>query len=254
LIKSIVFICLAIFWALFTAGCGPSRDTDTATVAVAANFKTTLAELEADFEHSSSHTIELVTGSTGKLYAQIRFGAPYHVFLAADQERPRRLIEEGLALPESQFTYAQGRLVAWSKQRSEIGPSAFTEADVARVAIANPDLAPYGRAASQVLSELGIAAAVTPKLVLGENVGQAFAFVATGNAQIGLVSEAQVLSLPAQDQANIWHPPSSLYDPINQDAVLLTSGASNAAAQAFISYLQSPRAKDIIARHGYELP
>ena len=209
MIKSIVFICLAIFWALFTAGCGASRDTDTATVAVAANFKTTLVALAVDFEQSSSHTIELVTGSTGKLYAQIRFGAPYHVFLAADQERPRRLIEEGLAIPESRFTYAQGRLIAWSTERFELGPDAFTRADVARVAIANPDLAPYGRAASQVLNKLGVSVAVTPKLVLGENVGQAFAFVATGNAQIGLVSEAQVLSLPADEQANIWRPPGT---------------------------------------------
>jgi molybdate transport system substrate-binding protein len=245
-IKSYFIISLA----LILGSCSQPIDQTSATVGVAANFKTTLDVLEADFEAYSDHQIDTVIGSTGKLYAQIVCGAPFDVFLAADQVRPDRLEAEGLAVEGSRFTYAFGRLVV-------IGidiPDQLRSDKVSRIAIANPELAPYGKAAEQIISGLGLSESLTSKLVQGENVGQAFAFVRTGNAQAGFVSEAQILDLPATQQKPLWHPARELYSPIAQDAVLLKQAEQLPAAIAFIDYLQSDRARDIIAKHGYDLP
>mgnify|MGYP001792830246 CR=1 FL=1 len=191
------------------------------TVAVAANFKTVLDNLETEFEAQTNYELDMVVGSTGKLYAQIIYGAPYDVFLAADQERPIRLIEEGEAVSDSRLTYALGRLVLWGAD----DPNRLADPEIKRIAIANPNLAPYGKAADQVLSHLGLTATTQSKLVLGENVGQAFAFVSTGNAQVGFVSEAQIISLGGEDSKPLWRPPSASHDPIAQDAVLLARAA-----------------------------
>ena len=217
---------------------------------MAANFKTTLDVLEADFEANSDHQIDTVVGSTGKLYAQIVYGAPFDVFLAADQARPERLKAEGLAIEGSQFTYALGRPVVIGIDN----PDQLSSDQVSRIAIANPELAPYGKAAEQIMSGLGLTERLSSKLVLGENVGQAFAFVQTGNAQAGFVSEAQILDLPETRRQPIWHPARELYSAIAQDAVLLHQADQLPAAIAFIDYLQSDRARDIIAKQGYDLP
>lgn len=219
-------------------------------MAVAANFKTTLDLLEADFEANSDHQIDTVVGSTGKLYAQIVYGAPFDVFLAADQVRPDRLEAEGLAVEGSRFTYALGRLVVIGIDT----PDQLSSDEVSRIAVANPELAPYGKAAEQVISDLGLSESLTSKMVQGENVGQAFAFVQTGNAQAGFVSEAQILDLPAAQQKPLWHPARELYSPIAQDVVLLKQAEQLPTAIAFIEYLRSDRARDIIAKHGYDLP
>lgn len=240
--------------AIAIASCTQSAQPASATVAVAANFKSTLDALAADFESSTKYELETVIGSTGKLYAQITYGAPYDVFLAADQARPIRLVDENRAVSGSRITYAVGRLVLWSKDGVEFGPDQLTASKTKRIAIANPDLAPYGKAAKQTLEQLGLDVAVAPKLVFGENVGQAFAFIRTGNAQLGFVSEAQVLSLPSSQRGTTWIVPSTSHDPIAQDAVLLEHGADNSAAQAFMAYLHSTAARDIIAAQGYEAP
>ncbi|MEM6653021.1 MAG: molybdate ABC transporter substrate-binding protein [Pseudomonadota bacterium] len=225
-----------------------------ATVAVAANFKATLDLLEADFEATSSYELETVVGSTGKLYAQIVHGAPYDIFLAADQARPSQLVKDGAAQQNFQITYALGRVLVWRAKGPDFAADALFGMNVRRIAMANPELAPYGRAAQQVLGAIDPSSVLAPKLVLGENAGQAFAFVATGNAQFGFVSEAQILSLPADRRGGVWRPPGVQYAPIAQDAVLLARAEDNAAAQAFFAYLSRPAARRIIAAQGYDLP
>jgi len=245
-IKLFIFLCLGSL----LAACAQPAAQETVTVAVAANFKPALDRLETDFEARTEFKLDVVVGSTGKLYAQIVYGAPYDVFLAADQERPVRLIEETQAVEGSRFTYALGRLLLWGTDT----PAKLSTPEIKRIAIANPNLAPYGKAAEQLIERLGLTEAIETKLVLGENVGQAFAFVRTGNAQLGFVSEAQIIGLDDGDMTPSWHPPADLFDPIAQDAVLLTRAEDKPAALAFMTYLQSDDARDIIAQHGYDLP
>ncbi|MEO1324291.1 MAG: molybdate ABC transporter substrate-binding protein [Pseudomonadota bacterium] len=219
---------------------------------MATNFKTTLKTLEADFESRSGYKLDLISGSTGKLYAQIVNGAPYDVFLAADQARPARLVAEGHAVAASRFTYAIGMLALWSPGHSDVTADTLIEPNITRLALANPDLAPYGLAALQVLERILLDEELRPKFVFGENVGQTFAFVSTGNAQIGFVSAAQVLARPEDAEGSAWFVPPQLHEPIAQDAVLLRRGEENGAARAFLTYLESEPAREIIRRSGYE--
>ena len=253
-IKVLSSIGLVAFIVLFVTGCAPRPSGQSATIAVAANFKNTLERLETGFEENTMYTIDIVSGSTGKLYAQIINGAPYDVFLAADQSRPRMLVEGGYAAAANQPTYALGKLALWSPVDPNVTPDTLIAPGITRLAVSNPDLAPYGLAALQVLDRLDLKAQLRPKFVFGENVGQTLAFVSTGNAQIGFVSAAQILVLPEDMEGSAWLVPPQLHDPIAQDAVLLTTGRDNAAAVAFMSYLQSAEARDIIARSGYALP
>ena len=160
------------------------------------------------------------------------------------------MIEETQAVEGSRFTYALGGLVLWGADT----PAKLSTPEIKRIAIANPNLAPYGKAAEQLIERLGLTEAIETKLVLGENVGQAFAFVRTGNAQLGFVSEAQIIGLGDGNTTASWHPPADLFDPIAQDAVLLTRAEDKPAALAFMTYLQTDDARDIIAQHGYDLP
>jgi molybdate transport system substrate-binding protein len=227
---------------------------DEALVAVATNFVFTANELEQAFEQGSPHRVTITSGATGKLYAQVRNGAPYDVLLAADQERPSLLEEEGLAVGGSRFTYADGRLVVWSSREDRIRATVketLHQPGIRKLAIANPQLAPYGVAAMQVLSGLGVADAMRARLVTGENVGQAFTLVATGNADLGLVALSQVRAAePGKRGASLEVDPA-LHAPIHQDAVLLRHGADNPAAQAFLAWLKGPAARRLIADHGY---
>lgn len=223
-----------------------------ATIAVATNFKTTMDDLQAAFEATSTHNLQVVVGSTGKLYAQIHHGAPYDVFLAADKARPLKLATDGDGIAETRFTYANGRLALWGRNNEVDSKERLLSANFNRLAIANPDLAPYGLAAQQVLERLAISNNVSRKLVLGESVGQTFAFVGTGNAELGLVSLAQVRALSAARQGEFWLVPDDMHDPIAQQAILLGSGADNQAAISFLTFLRGPAAAQIIASHGYE--
>lgn len=220
-------------------------------MAVATNFKTTLEKLQGDFQSRSGYSLSLVSGSTGKLYAQIVNGAPYDVFLAADQVRPERLVEDGDADRASQFTYAHGGLALWGPARDEVTPDTLWDKDVARFALANPDLAPYGAASIQLLDRYERRDAFEPQLVYGESVGQAFAFISTGNAELGFVAASQVLALPEPERGGYWLVPRQLHDPIAQDAVLLKRGADNPVAAAFLTYLKSDDARKIIRESGY---
>ena len=225
-----------------------------AIVAVAANFLPVLEEIRDGFESTSSHTLRIVSGSTGKLYAQIVNGAPYDVFLAADVERPRRLETSGPGVRGTRFTYAVGRLVAWSSRPGIISDDVGTtlrQDDVRRVSIANPRLAPYGIAARQALDATGLADATVPKVVMGENVVHAFTMAATGNTDVGLVALSTVLTSEAGARGRFVEIPASLYQPIRQDGLLLEHGRSNDAALAFIRYLKSDEVQRRLAAFGY---
>ncbi len=243
--------CVALIAVL--AACLPSRAGET-LIAVAANFAEVTEKLEAAFETATEHTVTFTTGSTGKLYAQIKQGAPFDILMAADQARPERLEAEGDAVRGSRFTYAVGQLVLWSRDTERISGDgiAFLEAgDFARLAIANPNLAPYGLAAKQALEHFGLWDALRPKLVMGQNIGQTFSMVATGNAQLGLVAKSYAVSARNQTPGSGWDVPAEAHEPIRQDAVILKRAADNPAARAFADFLRSDAAREVITRFGY---
>jgi len=211
-----------------------------ALFAVATNFAETAEQLALTFEAETGHEVEFAFGATGKIYAQILRGAPFDGFLAADQLRPQLLHEGGQG--DAPFTYAQGVLVWW--------PDLESDGLRGRLAIANPDLAPYGVAARETLQNMGVWEAWQAQLVMGENVGQAFAMVATGNAQIGLVALSSVKS-PRNTKDWTWRLAKD-HAPVLQDAILLNKGRDNDAAIAFLAYLKSDAAQALITGAGYE--
>ncbi len=222
-------------------------------IAVAANFAPTLRALAKDFSANTGHRVQISSGSTGKHYAQIRNGAVFDVFLAADSARPTRLEAEGIGIAGSRFTYAVGRLVLWVPGQTEIDrPEDYLRnARFRRLAIANPRLAPYGLAAQQVLETWQLWDRLQDRLVRGENVAQAYQFVATGNAQSGLVALSQLLLGDRDGRGAYRIIPDELHASIRQDALLLRSGT---AAEAFLEYLRSEPAARMIRDAGYGLP
>ncbi|MBR9872088.1 MAG: molybdate ABC transporter substrate-binding protein [Gammaproteobacteria bacterium] len=225
-----------------------------ATVAVAANFTGTMTKLISLFEQQTGHQVQASYGSTGKLYAQIRHGAPYDVFLAADAERPRLLAEHSVAVAGSQFPYAEGRLVLWSRNPDLFRDGLqYLQGEPERLAIGNPKTAPYGIAAIEVLENLGLADSLKPKLVSGDSIAQTFQFVATGNAHAGFVAQAQVRAWKG-NKDSAWLVPKTLHQPLSQHAILLNRGANNAAAQAWLEFLKGAKAQAIIREDGYDTP
>lgn len=225
-----------------------------AIVAVAANFAEVAEVLVEAFEAETDHTLSISAGSTGQLFAQIINGAPFDVFLSADQRTVEQLEAEGGATEGTRFTYAIGKLTLWSADEALIvdDGAAFLEANTFRaLAIANPDVAPYGLAARQTLEALELWGTLEPKIVRGENIGQTHAMVATGNAEAGFVALSYVLSPSNEQPGSRWDVPQDFYAPIRQDAVLTTRGGDKEAATAFIEYLASAPAKAIIEDYGY---
>ncbi len=223
---------------------------DEIRVAVASNFNNAIKEIAGRFERRTAHKVTLVFGSTGKLYAQIRNGAPFDAFFAADVRRPRLLEEEGLGLAGSRFTYAVGRLTLWSPKAAYVDDrgKVLDEGDFRHLALANPRLAPYGRAAREVLEKRGLWLALRHKMVRGENIGQTFQFVKSGNAELGFVAWSQV-KRPGQPVAGSWwEVPQTMYSPIKQQAVLLRD---NQAARAFLAFVRSREALEVIGAYGY---
>lgn len=223
-------------------------------VAVAANFAAPMQRIAAAFERDSGHKAVLAFGSTGKFYAQIRHGAPFQLLLAADDETPARLERDGAGVAGTRFTYAIGRLVLWSRQPDRVDDrgEVLRSDRFARLALADPKLAPYGAAAREVLEALGLAATLAPKIVQGESIGQAYQFVATGNAELGFVAMSQVFADGKLNHGSAWVVPQALHRPIRQDAVLLKPGQGEPAALALLAYLRSEKARAIIGAFGYE--
>jgi len=222
-------------------------------VAVAANFAAPIRKIAADFEHDTGHRLLVIVGSTGKHYAQIENGAPFEILLAADAATPKRLEEEGLTVIGERFTYAMGKLVLFSaKPRFVDGAGTVLKGDAfAHIALANPQSAPYGAAAKQVLQSLGLYESLEARIVQGENIAQTFEFVFTGNAELGFVALSQVAPPDKAVTGSWWLVPASLYEPIRQDAVLLKNGAGNPAARALMQYLRSDKARAVIRAYGY---
>ena len=224
---------------------------NTVNVAVAANFTDAANEIAVAFAEASDHEAVLSFGATGQFYTQITQGAPFEVFLAADDERPTLAIEEGYGVEGSVFTYAIGQLVLYSIEEGKVtGPETLEANDFQQIAIANPETAPYGKAAVETMEALGVYESLQPKIVQGQNIGQAYQFVETGNAEVGFVALGQVSQTEAGSR---WVVPQENYEPIRQDAVLLTTGEDNPAAKAFLEFLQGDEAAAIIEKYGYAL-
>lgn len=222
---------------------------DEVNVAVAANFTDAAKEIGQAFKAKTGHDAVFSFGASGALYTQISQGAPFQVFLSADASRPKKAVEEGFGVAGSNFTYAIGELVLWSKKPGlATGEDALKNAAVNKVAICDPKAAPYGQAAVETMQSLKLYDTLQPKIVQGANITQAFQFVDTGNAEIGFVALSQVIN---KSEGSRWMVPQNLYKPIKQDAVLLKKGADSDAAKQFVEFLKSPGATAIIKKYGY---
>jgi molybdate transport system substrate-binding protein len=225
-------------------------DADEIKVAVATNFVGAMNALAERFEETSGHTVLVSSGSTGGHFAQIKNGAPFEAFFAADSERPRLLEAESVAVPGSRFRYAVGRLALWSRRSGYVdaGGKVLETGDFRHLAIANPELAPYGAAARDVLTGRGLWDRLRARVVTGQDIGQAHSFVQTGNAELGFVAWAQ-LKQPGRDiSGSYWLVPESLHRPIEQEAVLLRDVS---AARAFLEFVKGPEGREIIRSYGY---
>lgn len=224
-------------------------------IAVAANFSAPIKEIAAEFEKDTGHKVVAAYGPTGGFYTQIKNGAPFEVFLAADDTTPAKLESEGDTVAGSRFTYAVGKLVLWSATAGYVDDKGevLKKGDYKHLSIANPKTAPYGLAATQVLGKLGLADTVKPRLVEGTNITQAHQFVASGNAELGFVALSQVYKDGRITGGSAWIVPAGLYDTIRQDAVILAKGRYNPAAKALVDYLRGAKATAVIKAYGYDL-
>ena len=228
---------------------------DEVQVAVAANFTTPIQAIAKDFEKDTGHKLVASFGATGQFYAQINNGAPFEVFLAADDSTPAKLEQEKQTVAGSRFTYAIGTLALWSAKPGYVDAQGevLKTNDYKHLSIANPKTAPYGLAATQVLAKLNLTEATKGKLVEGQNITQAYQFVSTGNAELGFVALSQIYKDGKVTSGSAWIVPASLHDPIKQDAVILNKGKDSAAAKALVDYLKGPKAAAVIKSYGYEL-
>ena len=245
--------CSALLLALLPLAAAHAEEVQ---VAVAANFTAPMQAIAAEFAKDTGHKALLAFGATGKFYAQIHNGAPFEVFLAADEATPRKLEDEGAALAGSRFTYAIGTLVLWSATPGYVDDqgAVLKKDQFQHLALANPKTAPYGVAAQATLAKLGIAEeALQGRMVLGENISQTYQFVATGNAELGFIALSQVYKDGKVASGSAWIVPAEYHAPIRQDAVILAKGQDNPAAAALVDYLKGPKATALIRAYGYDL-
>jgi molybdate transport system substrate-binding protein len=228
---------------------------DEVKVAVAANFAAPMKNIAAAFEKDTGHKALVSTGSTGKLYEQIKNGAPFQVFLAADDKTPAKLDAENMTVAGTRFTCSIGKLALWSATPGFVDSKGeiLKQGAFKHIAIANPKLAPYGAAAMEAMKKLGVLSAIAPKIVLGENIAQTQQFIASGNAELGFVALSQVIKDGKPIDGSMWLVPADLYSPIRQDAVLLATGKGKPAAEALVQFLRGEKARAIITSFGYDL-
>ena len=228
---------------------------DEVQVAAAANFTAPIQAIAKDFEKDTGHKLVAAFGATGQIYTQIKNGAPYEVFLSADDSTPAKLEQEGDTVKGSRFTYATGTLALWSAKEGYVDGNGDVLKGNAfeHLSIANPKTAPYGLAATQVLAKLGLTDATKAKLVEGQSISQAYQFVSTGNAELGFVALSQIYKDGKVSNGSAWIVPAQLHDPIKQDAVILNKGKDNVAAKALVEYLKGPKAAAVIKSFGYQL-
>jgi molybdate transport system substrate-binding protein len=215
-------------------------------------------EIAANFEKVTGCTVRVSTGSSGNFLSQIENGAPFDVFFSADIEYPKKLEAEGLAVPASTYLYAVGKIVLWIRNDSRLdigkGLAVLREPSIQKVAIANPQHAPYGRAAEEALRNGGVYDAVKDRFVLGENISQAAEFVESGNAEAGILALSLVLSPSLKEKGRFWRIPENLYAPIQQGVVLVRSAPNPQGARTFLDYMKSPATAALLERYGFVLP
>jgi len=226
-------------------------------VAVASNFYPAMKEIVLQYESkqsqtSENHKIALISGSSGKHYAQIINGAPFDIFFSADKIRPTLLEKKGLSESGSRFTYALGRLVLWSSLDGFVEKDErLYNNDLRFLAIANPKIAPYGEAAREALMSINLWKDLQSKLVRGENIAQTFQFVNSGNAKLGFISYSQLMNPNYPVDGSFWKVPQSMYKPIEQQVVLLKKSP---LAEDFLSFIRSDESLNILSKYGYDLP
>lgn len=226
------------------------------SAAVAANFTEPVKQIVELFQKDTGHTVRLSFGSSGKFTSQIKEGAPFDVFLAADEKNPKLLEKEGLAVEGSRFVYASGKLVLWSAQPGYVDDkgNVLRKGTYHKIAYADPKLAPYGLAAKETLEDMGLWSVVQGKLVTGESITQTYQFAATGNAELAFIALSQITKDGKVTEGSWWIIPAHRYNPIKQAAVELSAAKDKEAAKAFLAYLKSDKAVSIIRNFGYELP
>jgi molybdate transport system substrate-binding protein len=236
----------------------PQKPCGTVTVAAASDLAYVMNELAANFHKATGCTVRVSTGSSGNFLSQIENGAPFDVFFSADIEYPKKLETEGLAVPGSTYLYAIGKIVLWVRNDSRLdvskGLAALRDSSFQKVAIANPQHAPYGRAAEEALRKTGVYDAVKDRLVLGENISQAAQFVESGNADAGILALSLVLAPGLKEKGRFWRVPENLYAPIQQGVVLVRASQNTQSARAFLDYTKSPAAAALLERYGFALP
>ncbi|MFE8071780.1 molybdate ABC transporter substrate-binding protein [Marinobacteraceae bacterium S3BR75-40.1] len=239
-------IVMAVVLAL-SSGCSEAN----LTVAVASNFTAPMRALMDRFQTQTGIRVDVAYGSSGKLFAQIQHGAPYQVFLSADQSKPEALLQAGHGVEGTAFTYAVGQLALWSPDPEKVDDQGaiLASGDFRQLAIANPRLAPYGQAAQDVLRHLGLLKRYHARLVMGENIAQTFQFVDSGNAELGFVAVSQIMQDGKVTKGSAWLVPHALYSPIRQDALLLQDSES---ARALLEFLQTPESRALIESFGYQ--
>ncbi|WP_455805581.1 molybdate ABC transporter substrate-binding protein [Pseudomonas fluorescens] len=244
--------CLASLLAVFAVG---AVQADEVQVAVAANFTAPIQAIAADFEKDTGHKLVAAYGATGQFYTQIKNGAPFEVFLSADDTTPEKLEKEGDTVKGSRFTYAIGTLALWSAKEGYVDAKGevLKKNEYQHLSLANPKAAPYGLAATQVLEKLKLTEATKARIVEGQNITQAYQFVSTGNAELGFVALSQIYKDGKVSSGSAWIVPADMHDPIKQDAVILNKGKDNAAAKALVEYLKGPKAAAVIKSYGYQL-
>jgi molybdate transport system substrate-binding protein len=229
------------------------------TVAAAADMSAALPQLVETYTKETGQKVKLTFGSSGNLSTQIRNGAPFDVFFSADEEYPMQLIDAGLAEKDSLYRYAVGRLVLWMPNGAPIdvqklGMQALLDPAVKKISIANPQHAPYGRAAESALRHYGIYDQVSSRLVLGESVSQAAQFVESGNAQAGLIALSHALTPALKSKGHYWTVPLDGYPTLNQAAVVLSRSKQQKAARKFLEFVRSPEASSLLTSYGFSLP
>lgn len=240
-------------WTFLFVAYATNLRAEEALVAVAANFSAPMQQIAASFQKDTGHQLRMSFGATGGIYAQIKNGGPFDVFLSADQITPQKLEAEGLGVTSTRFNYATGQLVLWSKQDGLVDDKGqvLRGKNIQRIALANPKLAPYGVAAWETLTALGLLEELKSKMVQGDNIAQTYQFVSTQNAQVGFVALSKVYANGQLTSGSAWIVPSHLYKPIRQDVILLKTGKDNSAAKALLIYLKGEKAKAVMKSYGY---
>ena len=253
--KTMRGLIIAVLLCFLTAAPASSEEEEI-VVAAASNFLSPLKEIARQFQVLAQRKVNIVSGSTGSLFAQIVNGAPFHIFLSADDRRPQILEEKGLAVQGTRYVYALGRLALWSADPDRIGENGVAvlrQGGFRHLAIANPKTAPYGQASVSVLKKLELWTRLLPLIIRGANISQAFQFTATGNAELGFVALSQALDPKLKIKGSWWVAPRIMHGPLAQSAVLLQKGKGHAGAKAFMKFMRGTEARQIITKYGYGL-